>query len=156
MILLGQDETVCKQYLTNNMCWHGKNGDFRLVPKDEGMGFMVSMVVSRDIGIGFQKFWNDALKQKVNKYRKNKTYLDKEAAIAAQRHINKMELKDDPFIKLSEYGHGATKEGYWTYDHMACQMEDCVDVLTLAFGGNSINVYSWIIPRAMIVRNLMV
>ena len=45
-----------------------------------------------------------------------------------------MELKDDLFIKLFEYGHGATKEGYWTYNHMACQIEDCVDVLTFALG----------------------
>ena len=36
-------------------------------------------------------------------------------------------------MRLFEYGHGATKQGYWTYDHMACQMEDCIDVLTVAF-----------------------
>jgi len=37
---------------------------------------------------------------------------DKEASLAAQNHINEMPLKDDPFIQLFEYGHGATKQGY--------------------------------------------
>ena len=47
LILLCQDEAICKQYLTNNMCWHGKNGDFCLVPKDEGMGFTAAAVLER-------------------------------------------------------------------------------------------------------------
>ena len=71
--------------------------------------------------------------KKVNKYRVNKTYHDTDAALVSQRHTNKLPLKGDPFLRLFEYGHGATKQGYWTYDHMACQMEDCIDVLTVAF-----------------------
>jgi hypothetical protein len=39
----------------------------------------------------------------------------------------KKELSESPFIIYFEYGHGVGKEGYWTYNHMALQFEDCVD-----------------------------
>ena len=107
--------------------------EFSLVPKDEGMGFMVSLIVSRDFGIGFQKFWNKDISKKVNEYRRGKKYHDKEAAIAALRHTEKKDLLQDPFVRIFEYGHGVTKQGYWTYDHMVCQCEDCIDVLTCVF-----------------------
>ena len=107
--------------------------EFRLVPKDDGMGYMVSLIVSRDFGIGFQKFWNDDLIKKVNKYGEGQHYHDKEAAIAALKRTSKNNIVTDPFVRTFEYGHGATKEGYWTYDHMVCQAEDCIDVLTCVF-----------------------
>ncbi len=36
-------------------------------------------------------------------------------------------LVESPFVKYFKYGYGAGKEGYWTYDHMVVQFEDCVD-----------------------------
>jgi hypothetical protein len=42
-------------------------------------------------------------------------------------------LSESPFIKNFEYGYGAGKEGYWTYDHMALQFEDCVDCVQALF-----------------------
>jgi hypothetical protein len=39
----------------------------------------------------------------------------------------KEELKESPFNLHFEYGNGVDKEGYWTYDHMTLQFEDCVD-----------------------------
>jgi hypothetical protein len=38
-------------------------------------------------------------------------------------------MVESPFIKYFKYGYGKGKEGYWTYDHMALQFEDCVDVI---------------------------
>jgi hypothetical protein len=32
-----------------------------------------------------------------------------------------------------EYGYDQGKEGYWTYDHMAVQFEDCVDCIKTLF-----------------------
>ena len=56
LIFIGQDEAICKQYLTNTMTWYAPDGSFRVVPKDEGMGFMVSLLCSREFGIGFKTF----------------------------------------------------------------------------------------------------
>ena len=109
LVMLGQEETTCTQYLTNSLTWHGSNEEFRLVPKDEGGGFMVSLICSQEFGIGFEKFWDGKLQVQVNKFRKNKTYHDKEASIASQKHINKIPLEGNPFLRLFEYGHGATK-----------------------------------------------
>ena len=46
----------------------------------------------------------------------------------------KKPLEEDPFIKLFEYGNSDGKEGYWTYDHMICQVEDILDVLFVVYG----------------------
>jgi hypothetical protein len=36
-------------------------------------------------------------------------------------------LERSPFVCTFEYG--ADSEGYWNYNHMVIQLEDCVDVL---------------------------
>ena len=38
-------------------------------------------------------------------------------------------MVESPFVKYFEYGYGAGKEGYWTYDHMAVQFEKCMDCI---------------------------
>ncbi len=43
----------------------------------------------------------------------------------------KKQLISSPFIVEFEYG--ANLEGYWSYDHMVLQMEDCIDVLKLLY-----------------------
>ena len=45
----------------------------------------------------------------------------------------KMPLSVDPFIKYFEYGNSINKSGYWTYEHMVCQLEDVLDVLHVLF-----------------------
>jgi hypothetical protein len=36
-----------------------------------------------------------------------------------------------PFVQVFQYG--AYHEGYWRYDHMVLQMEDCIDVLKVLY-----------------------
>ena len=43
----------------------------------------------------------------------------------------KKDLKDSPFVVYFELG--ANNEGYWTYNHMAIQFEDCVDCLKIVY-----------------------
>ena len=43
----------------------------------------------------------------------------------------KKELTDSPFVRKLEYG--ANKEGYWCYEHMVVQLEDCIDVLRVLY-----------------------
>jgi len=56
-------------------------------------------------------------------------YCETESALKAQSKTEKSNMVESPFIKYFKYGYGKGKEGYWTYDHMALQFEDCVDVI---------------------------
>ena len=51
LIKIGQDEAIQKQYSFNTKEWVGTNGQRSLVPKDEGLGIMISMYQSREFGI---------------------------------------------------------------------------------------------------------
>ncbi len=51
MIKIRHNEAIMKQYLLTKK-WRGPNGDTALVPKDEGMGIMISAMVSREFGWG--------------------------------------------------------------------------------------------------------
>jgi hypothetical protein len=59
----------------------------------------------------------------------NKYYLDKEAAKERLDRVDgtKADLESSPFVQLFEYG--ANKNGYWNYQWMVLQLEDCIDVL---------------------------
>jgi hypothetical protein len=46
----------------------------------------------------------------------------------------KQPLETSPFIVHFEYG--TNVEGYWTYNHMVMQFEDCVDMLTVLYPEN--------------------
>ena len=43
----------------------------------------------------------------------------------------KGDLNTSPFLHELEYG--KIFEGYWTYNHMVVQLEDCIDVLTIIY-----------------------
>jgi hypothetical protein len=133
LIALGQDECIFKQFLCNGKAWHSKSGKFKLTPKDDGSGLMVSAFVSRPFGFGFPLFDQELL-EKVNKFREGKKYQDTLAALKVNKKEEKLPLATDPFIRLFEYGNAEGKEGYWSYDHMVLQQEDILDVLTVTFG----------------------
>ena len=63
----------------------------------------------------------------VNRKRKGQHYKDRDAAILRNGTSLKPPLLNSPFSYELEYGCG--REGYWTYEHMVLQIEDCVDVL---------------------------
>ena len=127
LIIFGQDESIFKQYLMKSKAWTCPDGETQMVPKDEGAGIMISAFVSRDFGYGYPELTTDQLKQ-VNDNRKNKNYQDEEAAKQINGDARKRPLKTHPFS--IEFEHGKNEEGYWTYERMILQLEDCVDVLT--------------------------
>jgi hypothetical protein len=59
--------------------WTMPDGQKPIIPKDEGLGVMVSGIVSRKFGFGLKVSHEDL--QKVNKYRANKSYSDVLAAM---------------------------------------------------------------------------
>ena len=127
LICFGQDEVIFKQFLMNKKCWYGPNSEFWVRPKDDGSGIMISGFQLYEFGFGFPNF--ESNKQNINAYRKNKFYHDKEAAATIKKNHKKSDLLEDPFVRFFEYGNVEGKEGYWTYEHMVLQLEDCLDVL---------------------------
>jgi hypothetical protein len=130
LIIFGHDECIFKQYLMTNKSWKGPNGETAPVPKDEGAGLMISAFQSREFGFGIPL--TEEQLNEINRYREGQTYVDEEAAMATRQTKTKKPLTISPFIQEFEYGQ--SNQGYWTYQWMVCQLDDCVDVLNVIFG----------------------
>jgi hypothetical protein len=127
-MLLGQDECIFKQFCLTKKSWTDPNGTRALLPKDEGQGVMISAITSRELGFGMELSPNQlALVNQRRKRVGNKHYLDKDAAIAKNGTTTKPLLTSSPFIRYLEYG--SNNDGYWSYECMVLQLEDCVDCL---------------------------
>ena len=126
LIILGQDESIFKQFQMTKKAWSGPGGSTAPVPKDDGAGIMISALVSREFGYGYPEL-TPAKMAIVNRYRKGKKYVCESAALIKTGMIEKNDLTDNPFVRWLEYG--ASKDGYWDYNHMAIQLDDCLDVL---------------------------
>ena len=103
----------------------GPRGEMSLTPKDKQQGLMVSGFVSREYGFNWKL--DDKELKKINEYRTNQEYADRESAINKTGSALKSKLKTSPFQHDLEYG--ANNEGYWTYENMIIQVEDCIDCL---------------------------
>ena len=126
---MGQDECIFKQYLFNPKQWVLPDGTRPLLPKDEGQGTMVSAFCLREFGFGLNLTKEELVR--VNVQRSGKKYIDETAARAIYGRPEKPNLLDSPFVRHLEYGQN--NEGYWMYDHMIVQLEDCVDVLKVLY-----------------------
>jgi hypothetical protein len=124
LICFGQDECIFKQYTFTPKAWTAPDGTKPMIPKDDGLGVMISAFVSREFGFGFFISVEDLAK--VNKARENKQYSDGEAARKVRGNTRKGALTQSPFVVEFEYG--TNNQGYWDYDHMVLQFEDCADV----------------------------
>jgi hypothetical protein len=134
MIIFGQDECIFKQFLMTKKTWIGPNGEKNLVPKDEGLGRMISAFVSREFGFGLAVTPEQL--NEINAKRLNTQYKDVKAANEAGGCTDgfKKPLTESPFVRQFEYG--ANSDGYWSYNHMVLQLEDCVDVLNHLYGSD--------------------
>ncbi len=52
MICFGQDECIFKQFSFTPKAWTAPDGQKAMIPKDEGLGVMISVIVSREMGFG--------------------------------------------------------------------------------------------------------
>ena len=125
MIAKGHDECIFKQNLMPKKSWTGPNGESVLVPKDDGQGIMISAFQSREFGFGLQITEEEM--RRVNLSREGKRYCDEEAAKKYRNGPMKQKLESNPFV--FEFSYGANNDGYWNYERMVLQLEDCVDVL---------------------------
>ena len=125
LIVFGQDECIVKQYSFTHKSWNGPNREQALIPKDDGLGVMISAFISREFGYGMALTSEEL--QRVNAVRLGKKYKDETAAKKKRGNELKQPLTISPFVLEFEYG--ASAEGYWTYDSMVLQLEDCADVV---------------------------
>jgi hypothetical protein len=125
LVYFGQDEAIMKQYCFTSKSWTAPTGQKAIIPKDDGMGVMISAFVSREFGFGLQLSQQQL--QKVNEVRHATKYSNEEAAKDIRGENFKDPLDNSPFVLQFEYG--ANNQGYWKYDHMVLQMEDCIDVV---------------------------
>jgi hypothetical protein len=86
---------------------------------------MISAFQSREFGFGLEI--SDEQLKRINERRRGHHYLDEKAAKAKRGTSDKKDLLSSPFVV--EFGYGAYYEGYWCCEHMALQLEDCMDCL---------------------------
>jgi hypothetical protein len=129
VIIFGQDECIFKQFKFTKKTWRLPDGRYPLLPKDDGAGIMVSAFVSREYGFGLNLTQSQLAV--VNKKREGESYVDSSAATLKMGTDIKPVLKSSPFVKYLHYG--INNEGYWSYEDMIIQLEDCVDCLLTLF-----------------------
>ncbi|KAI2509704.1 hypothetical protein MHU86_4686 [Fragilaria crotonensis] len=129
LMIFGQDESVYSQFLLGNRQWVGPEGQRPLLPKTDGLSLMISALQSRETGFGVEI--SRVQLEEINEARRGKTYVDVDAAMAIHSQAAKKDLKQSPFVVYFELG--ANNEGYWTYNHMSIQFEDCVDCLRVLY-----------------------
>ena len=125
LISVGQDECIFKQYLFSSKSWTAPDGTKAIVPKDDGLGIMISAFVTREFGFGMELTEEELIR--INQRRQARKYQDEAAAFMVTGKTTKVSLTKSPFVQEFEYG--VNSAGYWTYEHMVIQMEDCTDVL---------------------------
>ena len=121
LIIFGQDESVFSQFSFNGTQWVGPSGKRSILPKNDGIGVMVSAFQSREFGWGVDITVEQMVR--INKTRQGKEYFDTVAANDVNGTALKSALTTSPFICLFEFG---GRNGYWTGNHMILQTEDCI------------------------------
>ena len=58
-MIIGQDESVFKQYLFSKKCWVGPGGVTQLLPKSDRYSRMISGFISQDFGVGLELSENE-------------------------------------------------------------------------------------------------
>ena len=129
IILIGHDEAIIKQFILSKKSWYGPNGEAALLRKEEGLGIMLSGLMSREFGWGFPM--SPEQLAMVNQKRLNENYLYAQSVIKKRGNAAKPPLSTSPFVLEFEYGINA--QGYWSYEHMVMQLEDCIDCLTVLY-----------------------
>ena len=133
LMIIGQDESVFKQYSFGSKCWMGEHGETKLLPKSDGYSRMVSAFVSREFGVGLKL--NEEELQKVNARRASSDwsdYISKKEAIEVYGSTKKKKI-DKTLTLIQYFDLGTNEEGYWNYNHVALQVEDVFDVLSIKY-----------------------
>ena len=74
LICFGHDESIYKQFLLTKKSWIGPDGETNIVPKDDGLGVMISALQSREFGFGL--LVTDEQLKEINEKQKHEKYKD--------------------------------------------------------------------------------
>ena len=98
---------------------------------------MISDFQFREFGFGSAcDDLSDADPKRINDFRLDEAYMDKDSAKFLQNGstLNKyLSREDNPFVVLVQYAKFYNKQGYWSYDHLVIQMEECLDRLKVLY-----------------------
>jgi len=84
---------------------------------------MICAFQSCEFGFGLQL--NNEQLERVNAFHEGKNYMDKDTATAKKGTVTIKPLTLSPIIQEFEYG--TAGEGYWSYQHMVLQLDDCLE-----------------------------
>jgi hypothetical protein len=112
IIVFGQDEAIYNQNSSNFMQWVGPNGECPLLPKNNGMGKMISAFQSRESGWGVEL--SNAQLIEINRHQEGQHDFDQDAAKDVNGTTEKSPLTKLSFIRVFEFG---GTNGYWTGSH---------------------------------------
>ena len=136
IISFGHDEAIFNKDTFTSRCWTGCEGQQPLIPKTDGMGIMYSALQSREFGFGFRDISEQELLDINTNFRAGHMYVDHDAAKKVLGNPRKKPFQMDEifgcFVRAFEYGQ--RKEGYWSYEHLIIQLEDCLDVIKGIYG----------------------
>jgi hypothetical protein len=90
---------------------------------------MVSALQSCETGFGIDISCIQL--DEINEAHHGQNDVNVDAAMAINGHATKKDLTYSPFVVYFELG--TNNKGYWTYNHMAIQFEDCVDCLKVIY-----------------------
>ncbi len=133
LMMIGQDETVFKQYSLSQKCWVGPDGETQLLLKSDGYSRMISGFVSRSFKVGVHL--SETELNKVNERRVRSEwchYLSKDSALTVYGTTRKKKLVNNLTL-MRFFDVGINLEGFWNYDQMALQVEDMYDVVSVKF-----------------------
>jgi hypothetical protein len=61
LICFGQDECIFKQFFFTGKAWTAPDGQKPVIPKDEGLGVMISAFAAQKFGFGMLRLSNEDL-----------------------------------------------------------------------------------------------
>ena len=91
---------------------------------------MVSAYCARPFGFGINLLTSEL--EAINRLRKKTTYISKDSALNVYGSNKKKPFHDHHQL-VRYFDVGINDEGYWNYDHMCLQNEDCFDILRVVF-----------------------
>ena len=131
IIIIGQDETIFKQYSFSSKTWHSPEGCSHLIPKSDGYTQMVSAYVARPFGLGIH-LSSSQLGELNKTKRRRKKCVSKESAMNVHGTTTKP-IFNNTHLLVQYFNVGVNEEGYWSHDHMVLQNEDAYDVLSYMY-----------------------
>ena len=96
LICFGQDECIFKQFTFMPKAWTAPDGQKAMIPKNEGLGVMISAFVSCEFGFGMHISPEDL--EKINQKRERTNYSDEDAAKKIRGNSLKAPLTLSPFV----------------------------------------------------------